>query len=62
MPLDARYRATGRTHAGLILVSTKMFPQNRGFVLAVTNALAALLATEDEDQVTQGQVAFLSRQ
>lgn len=39
-----------------------MFPQNRGFVLAVTNALAALLATEDEDQVTQWQVAFLSRQ
>lgn len=62
MPLDARYRATGRTHAGLILVSTKTFPQNRGFVLAVTNALAALLATEDGDQVTQGQVAFLSRQ
>ncbi len=41
MPLDARYRAANRSHAGLILVSTKTFPQNRAFVSAVTNALLA---------------------
>jgi nucleoside-diphosphate-sugar epimerase len=26
VPLDARYRAAGQTHAGLILVSAKAFP------------------------------------
>jgi hypothetical protein len=31
VPLDGRYRAAGRAHAGLILVSAKAFPQNRGF-------------------------------
>ncbi len=32
-----------RSHAGLILVSTKTFPQDRGFVGAVARALAAVL-------------------
>jgi hypothetical protein len=43
MPLDAQYRAAEQTHAGLILVSAKTFPQNRSYTSAVTSALAALL-------------------
>jgi|SRR5215469_13488974 len=62
MPLDARYRAAGRAHAGLILVSTKTFPQNRTFVPAILNALSALLAQEEqENPATEGQVLFLAR-
>ena len=45
MPLDGQYRAAGQSHAGLILVSTKTFPQDRGFVGAIASALAALLDT-----------------
>jgi Domain of unknown function (DUF5615) len=60
IPLDARYRAAGRTHAGLILVSTKTFPQDRTFVPAILNALAVLLAREET--ATDGQVLFLARQ
>jgi hypothetical protein len=60
MPIDARYRATGRTHAGLIMVSTKTFPQNRAYVAAVTTALNSLLTlTSDE---LGGQIAFLQRE
>jgi hypothetical protein len=29
VPLDTRYRTASQSHAGLILVSTKTFPQNR---------------------------------
>lgn len=47
MPIDARYQAAGRSHAGLIMVSTKTFAQNRTYVTAVTGALDALLAVED---------------
>ena len=57
--LDARYRAAGRTHAGLILVSTKTFPQNRGFVSGLTNAFGALLAAGEAS--TAGEVIFLPR-
>jgi Domain of unknown function (DUF5615) len=57
MPLDARYRAAGRAHAGLILVSAKTFPQNRSYMAAVTSALAALL--DQPSQIEAGQVAFL---
>ena len=31
VPLDGRYRAAGQSHAGLILVSTKAFPQKPWF-------------------------------
>ena len=57
MPLDARYRAAGQAHAGLILVSAKTFPQNRSYMAAVTSALAALL--DQPSQIEAGQVAFL---
>ena len=59
MPLDARYRAAGQTHEGLILVSAKTFPQNRSYTSAVTNALAALL--DEREQTQGGQVTFLPR-
>jgi hypothetical protein len=58
MPIDARYRAAGRSHAGLVMVSSKTFPQDRGCVIAVTSALDALLAT---DGIQQGGVVFLAR-
>ena len=57
MSLRARYRAADRSHAGLILVSTKTFPQNRTFISAVTNALNSLLATEAS---SEEDVVFLS--
>jgi hypothetical protein len=59
MPLDSRYRAAGQAHSGLILVSTKTFPQNRGFTTAITTALEALLS--GTDKVQPGQVLFLMR-
>ena len=59
VPLDSRYRAAGRSHAGLVLVSTKTFPQNRGFPSAVATALAALLS--GTAKIQSGQVLFLTR-
>lgn len=59
VPLDARYRAAGQSHAGLILVSTKTFPQNRGFPSAVTTALAMLLS--GTAKIQSSQVLFLMR-
>ena len=59
VPLDARYRAAGQSHAGLILVSTKTFPQNRSFPSAVATALATLLS--GAAKIQSGQVLFLMR-
>jgi hypothetical protein len=59
MPLDSRYRAAGQAHPGLILVSTKTFPQDRGFASAITAALEVLLSGADKLQ--PGQVLFLTR-
>ena len=58
VPLDGRYRAAGQAHAGLILVSTKTFPQNRGFPAAITTALAMLLS--ETAKIQSGQVLFLT--
>ena len=56
MPLDARYRAASQAHAGLILVATKTFPQDRSLTAAITSALSTLL---DQPHVIQaGQVLF----
>ena len=60
MPIDARYRATGRAHAGLIMVSTKTFPQNRAYVAAVTTALNSLLTSAAVE--LGGQIVFLQRE
>jgi Domain of unknown function (DUF5615) len=57
MPLDARYRAASQTHARLILVSTKTFPQNRAFAAAIIGALSALL--DQPGPIQPGQVLFL---
>src|SRR5881227_2914410 len=43
VPLDQRYKATGRTHAGLVLVSAKAFPQDRAFIGALVSALDKFL-------------------
>jgi hypothetical protein len=59
VPLDGRYRAAGQSHAGLILVSTKTFPQNRGFPSAITASLTTLLS--DTTKIQPGQVLFLTR-
>ena len=57
--LDASFRASGHSHAGLILVSSKTFPQDRGLAGALTNALGALL--DEDKEPLEGQVMFLSR-
>jgi Domain of unknown function (DUF5615) len=59
VPLDGRYRAAGQPHPGLILVSTKTFPQNRGFPSAITASLATLLS--DTAKIQPGHVLFLTR-
>ncbi len=59
VPLDGRYRAAGHSHAGLIPVSTKTFPQNRGFPSAITASLTTLLS--DTAKIQPGQVLFLTR-
>ena len=60
MPLNGQYRASGHTHAGLVLVSTKTFPQDRAFTTAITKALGALLGRPVS--VSADQVLFLQRQ
>lgn len=59
MPLDARYRAAGQAHAGLVLVPATTFPQNRSYTSAVTSALAALL--DERERIEASQVTFLAR-
>jgi hypothetical protein len=59
IPLDSRHRATSQPHAGLILVSTRTFPQNRSFTAAVATALVTLLGTTAKIQ--SGHVQFLTR-
>ena len=41
--LDQRYRAVGRSHSGLVLVSSKTFQQDRSFVGSLVGALDKLL-------------------
>jgi hypothetical protein len=59
MPLDGQHRAAGHAHAGLILVSTKTFPQDRSFTRAIVKALGTLLAAPAS--VAADQVLFLQR-
>ena len=59
MPIDARCRATNRAHGGLVMVSTKTFPQNRGYVTAVAGALDALLG--QDRGIPAGGMVFLQR-
>jgi len=59
VPLDAQYRAAGQAHAGLVLISTKAFAQDRSFTAAITSALIALL--DEPGHLQAGLVLFLSR-
>ena len=59
VPLAARDPLAGRPHAGLILVSSKAFPQNRHYENAVVGALANLLA--ERGKLGEGEVVFLQR-
>jgi hypothetical protein len=59
MPIDARYRAASRSHAGLVMVSSNTFSPGRGYVVAVASALDALLGSDAGIQ--SGGVWFLAR-
>ena len=59
MPLDAQYRAAGQAHAGLVLISTKTFAQDRSFTAAITSALIAVL--DEPGHLQAGHVLILSR-
>jgi hypothetical protein len=59
MPLDAQYRAAGQAHTGLILVSSKTFPQDHAYTAALTRALSAFL--DEHTSMQPGQVVFLPR-
>lgn len=58
MVLDAQFRASGSTHAGLVLVSTKAFPEDRHALDALVRALDKLLSSGG---VETGGVVFLQR-
>ena len=59
MPLDQRYKDSGRAHAGLVLIAAKAFPQDRSFIGALVGALDKLLG---EGSVRDDAIMFLSRQ
>jgi hypothetical protein len=44
--LGGRWAAEGRTHAGIVFVTTSAFPQDRSFIGNVVNALHAAAAEE----------------
>jgi hypothetical protein len=58
VPLDQHYKASGRTHAGLVLMPAKTFPQDRAFTGAAVSALDRLL---NEDTLRPDAVVFLQR-
>ena len=58
VPLDQRYKASGRIHSGLVLVSSKAFPQDRSFIGALVSALDHRLG---EDVLRGNAVMFLGR-
>jgi hypothetical protein len=58
VPLDQRYKASGRAHAGLVLISAKAFPQDRTFVGAIVVAIDKLLNAET---VRPDTLVFLPR-
>lgn len=59
MPLNSQYSTSGTSHAGLILVSAKTFPQDRSYVGAVTSALIKLL--DSPAKIQPAQVQFPGR-
>jgi predicted nuclease of predicted toxin-antitoxin system len=57
--LDAQTRAAGNPHPGLVLISTKTFPEDRGAIPALVRSLDRLLATAAAPG--PGEIAFLQR-
>lgn len=57
-PLSQQWAADGRSHAGLVFISTKTFPEATGWIGAVTSALA--LASEQGRLPGPGEVVWLS--
>lgn len=55
--LDGQWTAEGRAHAGIVLVSTSQFPQDRSFIGRVVNAL--LVATETGALPGRNQMLYL---
>jgi len=58
VPLDHRYKAAGKSHAGLVLISSKTFPQDRSYVGSVVAALDLLLK---DGSLRPDSVTFLQR-
>lgn len=56
VPLDRRYKASGKAHAGLVLVSAKAF--DRSLIGALIGALEKLLG---EGSLRVDAIVFLSR-
>jgi hypothetical protein len=55
--LDARWAAEGRTHGGIVFVTTSAFPQDRSFIGSVVNSLHA--AATEEALPGDGQTLYL---
>ncbi len=58
-PLSQQWAADGRSHAGLVFISTKTFPEARDWIGAVTSALGH--ASEQGQLPRPGEVLWLSR-
>jgi hypothetical protein len=56
-PLDALWAAQGRTHDGILFISTSAYPQDRTWVGRVVGALQGRLA--EDRWPAPGQVDFL---
>jgi hypothetical protein len=57
-PLSQKWAADVRSHAGMVFISTKTFPESRGWIGAVTSALA--YASEQGQLPGPGEVLWLA--
>lgn len=58
-PLSQQWAADGRSHAGLVFISTKTFPEAKDWIGGVASALT--LASERGQLPGPGEVVWLSR-
>ena len=58
--LHAQWAGAGRSHAGIIYVVTRVFPQDRSFVGALVSSLE--FAIDHGQSPAGGQESYLSRQ
>jgi len=58
-PLNQQWAADGRSHAGLVFISSKTFPEAKDWISAVISALAQ--AHEQGRLPGPGEVAWLTR-